>query len=162
MCSSFGTHYQHSFDHLGLVLMPSLHLFASALFLQDGSRSTGDSTIEKMSLVYQYFAFHALCWNICWQNTIHIIKLALLLWIAIARGPEFDAAVRKSLAQLCFSNGKHFEDASLKTLRGIKLFRDENFASVMRQTSKDAATIALGSINRIELQRRLTRDSLWL
>ncbi|CCI39466.1 unnamed protein product [Albugo candida] len=106
MCSSFGTHYQHSLDQLELVLMPSLHLFASVLFLQDGSSSTGDSKVKKMSLVYQHFGFHALCWNICWQNTIQISILAFLLWIPIARGPEFDAAARKSLARLCYSNGK--------------------------------------------------------
>ncbi|CCI10834.1 unnamed protein product [Albugo candida] len=48
------------FDQLGMVRMPTLRLFASVLFLQDGSSPVGDSMTEEMSLAYQYLGFHAL------------------------------------------------------------------------------------------------------
>nr|CCA24671.1 conserved hypothetical protein [Albugo laibachii Nc14] len=123
-------------DQLGLVRMPSLHLFASVLFLQEGSSPVGDSMVEEMSLAYQYFGFHAL----------------LLQFLMAEYGPNFQTGVSPSefnrsrplnlftwpeiARTICvLAMDKHFtlEDASLKALRGIKSYRDENFASLMRQ-----------------------------
>ncbi|CCI48146.1 unnamed protein product [Albugo candida] len=151
-------------DQLGIVRMPSLHLFASVLFLQDGSSPVGDSMIEEMSLAYQYFGFHALLLEYLMAEYYPNLQtgispmdfnrsrpLNLMTWPEIAR-------------TICvLAMDKHFtlEDASLKALRGIKSFRDENFASVMRQDLERRGQQLLWGQSTASNSKELSHENLY-